>query len=155
MNPKVLQLGKQCSRWGGSSMKKRARRQEEQFECYQLAISKWWLGYSSHRTNEEHDEYLNLALAVDFLEPVKGVKAGHLTLYGSTTYLGGLLQYDNNRLLRGALWISLAGSAALVNVLTAGQQTILELYGKPFRYRSAAIRDVSWYTKGHPSIEEL
>lgn len=92
---------------------------------------------------------------MEFLEPVKEVKAGHLTLYGSTTDFGGFLQYDNDRLLRGALWISLSGAAALVNLLTAGHQTILELYGKPFRYRSANIRDVCWYTKGHPSIEEL
>ena len=136
-------------------MKKHTRRQEEQFECYQLAISKWWLGYSSRRAKEEHDEYFNLALDVELLQPSKGVKAGHLTLYGSTTDYGGFLDYDIDRMLRGALWIGQQGAAALVTVLSAGQQTILELYGKPFRYRSAAIRDVCWYTKGHPSIEEL
>jgi hypothetical protein len=140
---------------GRSSMKKRARRLEEQFECYQLAILKWWLGYSSRRAKEEHDEHFNLALDVELLQPVKGVQAGHLTLYGSTTDYGGFLDYNIDRILRGALWIGPSGAAALANVLTARQETILELYGKPFRYRSAAIRDVCWYTKGHPSIEEL
>jgi len=133
---------------------KRPRKQEQQFQCYQLAVSKWWIGYSSSRIKEEYSECLDLALDVELLEPVKGVKAGHLTLYGSTTDFGGFLQYGNDRILRGALWISLSGAAALANVLAAGQQTILELYGKPLRYRSAAIRDVAWYTKGHPSIEE-
>jgi len=134
---------------------KHTRKQEQQFQCYQLAISKWWIGHSSSRINGECNECLDLALDVELLEPVKGVKAGHLTLYGSTAEVSGFLQYDNDRMLRGALWISFSGAAALVNVLTAGQPTILDLYGKPFRYRSAAIRDVSWYTKGHPSIEEL
>ena len=105
--------------------------------------------------NEERDEYIDLALDVDLLEPVKGVRAGHLTLYGSTADYGGFLQYDIDRTLRGTLWISLQGAAALINILTAGQQTILQLYGKPFRYRSATIRDVAWFVKGHPSIEEL
>lgn len=134
---------------------KRTRKQEQQFQCYQLAVSRWWLGYSSRRTKEEHDECLDLALDVELLEPVKGVKAGRLTLYGSANDRGGFLQYNADRMLGGALWISLQGASALVNVLTAGQQTVFELYGKPFRYRKAAMRDVAWFTKGHPSIEEL
>ena len=83
---------------------KRTHKQEQQFQCYQFAVSKWWLGYSSRRTNEEHDEYFNLALDVELLQPIKGVKAGHLTLYGSTTDYGGFLDYDIDRMLRGALW---------------------------------------------------
>lgn len=114
---------------------KRPRKREQQFQCYQLAVSKWWIGYSSSRIKEEYNECLDLALDVEFLEPVKGVKAGHLTLYGSTNDRGGFLQYNIDRMLSGALWIGLQGATALVNVLTAGQQTVLELYGKPFRYR--------------------
>jgi hypothetical protein len=135
-------------------VKKRTRRQEHQFECYQLAISEWWAGYSLCSVSGEYDECIELALDVELLEPVKGVKAGHLALYGSMADYGGFLQYDTDRILRGALWISMQGAAALINILTAGQQAILQLYGKPFRYRSATIRDVAWFMKGHPSIEE-
>ena len=74
-------------------MKRRARRLEEQFECYQFTISRAWLGYSSRRTKEEHNEHFNLALDVELLQPVKGVQAGHLLLvvqlrYGAQETLG-------------------------------------------------------------------
>jgi hypothetical protein len=46
-------------------------------------------------------------------------------------------------MLRGVLWIGIDGATSLVTLLTAKMNIILFLYGKPFRYRSAAIRD-SW-----------
>ena len=52
---------------------KRNRKQKQQFECYKLAVSELWLGYYSCRTRKERDEYLNLALAVEFPEAVREV----------------------------------------------------------------------------------
>lgn len=123
------------------------RKQYPQFQGYMLRIINWEIGFSSYgRKEESRDEYFNLALDVQLPEPVKGVSGGEITLFGSTELGGGYLEYDINKTLRGALWIGTAGAATLVTLLTAGRQIILFLYGNPFRYRSAAIRDVCCYT---------
>ena len=131
------------------------RKQPQQFQGYQLVVSKWEIGFSSSQMPEDpRKEYLDLALDVKLSSPIKGVTAGHITLFGSMNQCGGYLKYNIDKTLYGALWIGIPGASVLVTVLTSGKQIILFLYGKPFRYRSAAIRDVSWYTMEHPSIEE-
>ena len=117
------------------------RQQPPQFQGYILRIINWEVGFSSYgRKEESRDEYLNLALDVEFPAPIKGVSAGQITLFGSTERGGGYLQYDIDKTLNGALWIGIVGAATLVTLLSAGKQIILFLYGKPFRYRSAASR---------------
>lgn len=133
----------------------RKRKQPQQFQDYQLVVLKWHIGYFLCRAEEYQNEgSLDLALDVEFPSPIKGVKGGQISLFGLSDHTGGYLKYNNGKILQGALWISEAGAAALVTVLTAGQQIIIDLYGKPFRYRSAAIRDICWHMEGHPSVEE-
>ena len=134
----------------------RRRKQLIQYQGYLLRITSWEIGFNSFRANENpNNESLDIALDVTLSEPIKGVTAGQITLYGSTEQRGGYLQYDADKTLQGTVWIGMAGATNLVTMLAAEQQIILFLYGKPFRYRTAAIRDVCWYTENHPATEYL
>jgi len=124
--------------------------------CYELLITRWAVGYSSHhKDGQEPDEYFNLDLDVSLKETVKDVRAGNLVLYGSKGIAGGSLNYDSEKRLHGCLWIGLHGAASLATLLINDYRPTLVLWGSKFRYREARIRDVSWFTEGHPELADV
>jgi len=131
-------------------------RSDSEYLRYELIITSWSIGYSAHHDEEQElDEFLDLYLGVSLAEPVNDVYEGHATLYGSKGTVGGSFGYDSERQLHSCLWIGLFGASALVNLLANGIRPTLVLWGSKFRYREARIRDVSWFTEGHPELGDV
>jgi len=127
----------------------------DEYCCYTMKITEYALGYCARLNNEnQHDECFDLSLEVELLEPIKGITIGGLVLYGKNDYSGGSLNYGKDKYLHGCLWMGIAGTTALINLLSVGIVPQFVLWGSVFRYRSASITDVSWYTPGHPELVE-
>ncbi len=78
----------------------RSRKQLQQFQSYQLVVSKWEIGFSSSQVEDDlRKEYLDLALDVELSAPIKGVSTGQISLYGSTDQGGVYLQYNIDKTL--------------------------------------------------------
>lgn len=118
-------------------------------------ITKWECGYTAHAVEEaETDECFNFDFEIELEDPVRGVKQGSLIVYGSPSSCGGTIHYDSDLTLHGCVWLGLNGAVALSSLLAAGVVPRLVLWGGPFHRREARIRDVSWYTPGHPEVVE-
>lgn len=125
------------------------------YVCYSMKILDFAIGYDVRQgEDEEQQEHFHFDLEVELDEPKKGVSRGSLTVYGTIDGGGGSLNYDSDKQLHGCLWVGLAGATALSSLLTAGNIPHLHLWGTSFFRRDARIRDVSWYTPGHPELAE-
>jgi len=134
-------------------MAKKSKRDE--FVLHALTIKHQEIGYSVHPGEEgAADEYFNFDLEVELDDPPNGIQPGSLILYGRPGTCGGSIHYRSDKVLHGCLWMGLHGAVALASVLASGVVPKLVLSGSPFFRREARIRDVSWYTPGHPEVGE-
>jgi hypothetical protein len=117
--------------------------------CYELDVVGWAVAST---------DAVQINVSVRFQTPVKGVQEGDLLIYSDEAHdksetVTGTISYNDDHCLRGCLWIGSHSGQLLVTLLAAGHPIELHLYGKPFRYRSAFVNDVFWYTKGHPDLK--
>lgn len=134
-------------------MAKKTKPDEFVFHC--LTIKNYEIGYSVHPGDEGTcEEYFNFDLEVELDDPPKGVQPGSLILYGRMGMCGGSIHYRSDRELHGCIWMGPHGAVAMATVLASGVVPKLVLSGSPFVRRQARIRDVSWYTPGHPEVAE-
>lgn len=126
----------------------------EPFE-YRLRIKSWSAYYTNSASCEDLDEGFSVHLEVELLEPVKGITSGSITLYSDAEpRFGGVLNYDRSKRLQGGVWLKPEGVISLIGLLSTGHRIRMNLNGKLFHYKSASIRDVSWFIEGYPDIDD-
>jgi hypothetical protein len=72
---------------------------------------------------------------------------------------GGVLwsrwdEEHEHRTTTGLLYVDECSFLALVQVLTSGRSVILNLHGHEYYRNTARIKNVGWFTKGDPDVQE-
>ena len=136
-------------------MPRKSRSKKDERCEYRLLIKSWSAYYTNSSCCEDLEEGFSVHLEVELLEPVKGITSGSITLYSDTEpRFGGVLNYDRDKRLQGGVWLKPEGVASLIGLLSAGHKIRMDLIGKLFHYRSASIRDVTWFIEGYPDIDD-
>ena len=125
---------------------------------YRLAVDGWQAMFSAcTRTGDPPDELepesLSIGLRVRLQSPVKGVEAGELVVYSCADSAMGMLNYNVEKVLQGAVWVSCDAVRSLLVLLCSGRDIELDLLGNPFRYRKALVTHICWCTAGHSDLE--